>query len=134
MIMKGDFVLENRISESTKETALWEARSADTEPYVGMPVCLDDDFFKFMGAGNIGIECPEPDRDEIMDDMDDNNSETMPNPDNSGNNGMECVVGCPLAMAYVPWQQWETPFDMEEGFRVGTVFPSLDLPFLGGAK
>ena len=36
----------------------------------------------------------------------------------------------PLAMAYVPMQTWEEPYDMEEGFCRGTIFPSLDYPFL----
>ena len=37
----------------------------------------------------------------------------------------------PLAMAYVPWQKWEMPYEPEVGFRRGTIFPSLDLPFIG---
>ena len=36
----------------------------------------------------------------------------------------------PLAMAYVPMQTWEEPYDMEEGFCRGTIFPSLYYPFL----
>lgn len=37
----------------------------------------------------------------------------------------------PLAMAYVPFQQWEKPYDVETGLSRGTVFPSLDKPFIG---
>lgn len=37
-----------------------------------------------------------------------------------------------LAMAYVPDQPWETPYDVNEGLDRGTIFPSLDKPFLGG--
>ena len=37
----------------------------------------------------------------------------------------------PLAMAYVPFQTWETPYELMEGLRQGTIFPSLDKPFLG---
>lgn len=37
-----------------------------------------------------------------------------------------------LAMAYVPAQQWNTLFEMEEGFARGTVFPELEKPFMGG--
>ena len=33
-------------------------------------------------------------------------------------------------MAYVPWQRWQQPYDYEEGFRTGTIFPELNLPFL----
>lgn len=36
-----------------------------------------------------------------------------------------------LAMAYVPWQTWEKPFEMEEGLNNGTIFPGLYKPFLG---
>ena len=38
---------------------------------------------------------------------------------------------CSLAMAYVPFQKWEPIYNEEEGFDIGTIFPSLDLPFLG---
>lgn len=37
----------------------------------------------------------------------------------------------PVAMAYVPFQSWEKTYDMEAGLARGTVFPSLDKPFLG---
>ncbi len=39
---------------------------------------------------------------------------------------------CSLAMAYVPWQKWDPPYDDEKGFMTGTIFPSLDLPFCAG--
>lgn len=161
-----------------------------TEPYVGMPIYLDDSFFDFMGENGM-VECPAPK--ESDDEM--NEAAPMPAPETGGgqtppqvspapgqrpsqpaptptptpapgqrpdcsnggnwdngcnggdrgngdnggnwNNGgtrpMDCVSGCPLAMAYVPWQQWTTTYDMEEGFSAGTIFPELDLPFLGGA-
>ncbi|MGN0613669.1 MAG: spore coat associated protein CotJA [Porcipelethomonas sp.] len=35
----------------------------------------------------------------------------------------------PLAMAYVPFQQWGRTYDVEKGFERGTVFPELDFPF-----
>lgn len=37
----------------------------------------------------------------------------------------------PVAMGYVPWQKWEKPYDLHRGFQIGTIFPSLDKPFLG---
>jgi len=40
----------------------------------------------------------------------------------------------PLAMAYVPMQPWEIPFDPAESLKSGTIFPSLFLPFKGGAR
>lgn len=35
------------------------------------------------------------------------------------------------AMAYVPWQRWQSPYEYEEGLKAGTIFPDLNLPFLG---
>lgn len=36
-----------------------------------------------------------------------------------------------VAMLYVPVQVWETPYDAETGLARGTIFPSLDKPFVG---
>jgi 2-methylcitrate dehydratase PrpD len=38
----------------------------------------------------------------------------------------------PIAMAYVPVQQWSETYKIEDGFCRGTVFPELDLPFSPG--
>jgi hypothetical protein len=35
------------------------------------------------------------------------------------------------AMAYVPFQSWEQPYDPAVGLQRGTIFPGLDKPFLG---
>ncbi|MCM1579172.1 MAG: spore coat associated protein CotJA [Ruminococcus sp.] len=37
----------------------------------------------------------------------------------------------PLAMAYVPYQQWENTYPENTALEKGTVFPCLDFPFLG---
>lgn len=38
----------------------------------------------------------------------------------------------PVGSAYVPWQRFERMFEnLEEAFRVGTIFPELDKPFEG---
>lgn len=37
----------------------------------------------------------------------------------------------PVAMAYIPYQQWETPYESEVALSRGTIFPSLDKPFIG---
>ena len=39
------------------------------------------------------------------------------------------MMGYPVAMAYVPWQQWKTPYDPAKGLSRGTIFEDLDLPF-----
>lgn len=38
----------------------------------------------------------------------------------------------PVGMGYVPIQTWETPMHLEQSFLHGTIFPSLDYPFLMG--
>jgi hypothetical protein len=38
---------------------------------------------------------------------------------------------CSLAMAFVPWQNWERLYNEERAFDTGTVFPSLDFKFCG---
>ncbi len=159
--MKGDFVLEKNTSGLTKGMASQPTCENCTEPYIGMPIYLDDSFFNFRGD-EIGMECPlEEDLQEYMDDYFDdedeimmpNNGGSMPNnggsmPNNGGsmpNNGnnqpnmgngrdVTCLEDWPIAMAYVPWQMWDQVYDMEKGFSVGTIFPDLNLPFLGGAS
>ncbi len=37
-----------------------------------------------------------------------------------------------IAMGYVPWQQWECTYPLGKGLFIGTVFPSLDKPFMIG--
>lgn len=38
----------------------------------------------------------------------------------------------PIAMAYVPWQQLTNVFEnLEEAFKIGTIFPELEKPFKG---
>ncbi|MDD6073407.1 MAG: spore coat associated protein CotJA [Otoolea sp.] len=38
----------------------------------------------------------------------------------------------PIGMGYVPMQRWRQPYSLEQGFRRGTIFPELDLPFMMG--
>lgn len=37
----------------------------------------------------------------------------------------------PVAMAFVPWQEWRKIYREEQGFRRGTIFEELDKPFQG---
>lgn len=39
----------------------------------------------------------------------------------------------PLAMAYVPFQEWGEVYTDEEAFPTGTLFPELNFPFRRGA-
>ena len=65
------------------------------------------------------------------------NQRPMPNPPYPGQmiigpNPMADLGQYPVGMGYVPVQRWETPFPMEHGFQRGTIFPSLDYPFVMG--
>ncbi len=44
------------------------------------------------------------------------------------NKPCECLNELPLAYAYVPYQKFETPYDMEEALKCGTAFPKLNKP------
>ena len=38
----------------------------------------------------------------------------------------------PIAMAYVPWQEFDGMYDdLEKAYCAGTIFPELDKPFTG---
>ena len=39
--------------------------------------------------------------------------------------------GMPIAMAYVPWQEWQNIYEAEKGFHQGTIFEELNKPFNG---
>lgn len=41
------------------------------------------------------------------------------------------ISGMQLAMGYVPLQTWNDVYCVEEALKRGTIFPALDLPFLG---
>ena len=38
-------------------------------------------------------------------------------------------AGLPLAIAAIPMQPWELPYDQTTALSQGTIFPSLNLPF-----
>ena len=67
----------------------------------------------------------------------DMNEMSMPYGDQSKDMVEKAAMPCPkmvLAMAYVPEQMWETPYEVTEGIHRGTLFPALDKPFLGGGN
>ena len=41
------------------------------------------------------------------------------------------LKGTTVAMAYVPWQQWQNIYEICRGFEQGTIFRDLDKPFTG---
>ena len=52
------------------------------------------------------------------------------------NNGNDMIMGCSgtdgvLAMARVPVQPWNQVYDSTTALARGTLFPALDLPYIG---
>lgn len=41
------------------------------------------------------------------------------------------ISGMPIAMAYVPWQEWRNLYPAEKALCRGTIFEELDKQFLG---
>lgn len=41
------------------------------------------------------------------------------------------LCGALVCMAFVPTQEFDTPYDPVLAFSRGTIFPALDKPFLG---
>lgn len=39
------------------------------------------------------------------------------------------IEDMPIAMAYVPWQQWRKIYEPKDALKRGTIFKELDLPF-----
>ena len=66
-----------------------------------------------------------------------NNCETCENTrvmnkfEDCGNSRRDELRGMPLAMGYVPWQNFGCTYQPMEGFHAGTIFPELDKPFYG---
>ena len=44
---------------------------------------------------------------------------------------MDVLGQFPIAMAYVPWQEWRNLYTCEQAIQRGTVFAELDKPFMG---
>ena len=42
-----------------------------------------------------------------------------------------CINSLPLTMAFVPMQKWDDLYSADVGLSRGTIFPSLDKPFMG---
>lgn len=56
-----------------------------------------------------------------------------PPQNNNSNNTSRFPRNAPLAMAYVPFQEWGDVYTDDEAFPIGTLFPDLNFPFMRGA-
>lgn len=62
--------------------------------------------------------------------MADCNMQSMQRP-KPGSCSKDPLFGLSLAIAYVPWQQWNQTYPLDKAMQAGTIFPELDKPFLG---
>lgn len=106
------------------------------EPYVGMTInfdyCTDDFDDEDMPVPHIGDVIPDmgiamPGMRDMMPAECDDMSIANCAPET-------CLESWPIAMAYVPMQQFENLFEAQEGFNQGTIFRDLSLPFMGGQR
>lgn len=116
-----------------------------TDPYIGMPITLGgscpgnwvppnrppmppagngNSSGNGTGAGGSGTQ--QPSRPETPD-----ASNTPNTPPDTRAFDARYLGSLPLAMAYVPMQQWKTTYTLSGGLSRGTIFPELDLPFEG---
>ena len=51
--------------------------------------------------------------------------------DDDCSRGRDMLYGVPLAMGYVPWQNFECTYEPMQGLKAGTIFPELEKPFYG---
>lgn len=51
--------------------------------------------------------------------------------DDDCSRGRDMLYGMPLAMGYVPWQNFECTYEPAQALKAGTIFPELDKPFYG---
>ena len=52
----------------------------------------------------------------------------------NNHNGEKSNVNKLIAMCFVPMQEWEQIYDEDTAYSTGTIFPSLNKPFLGGGR
>lgn len=131
------------------------------EPYIGMPIILGDGAVQNSGNAAEHGKASSVQEARIISDCscrnchvpqpappEEQNRPQTPEPEVPENNGqdgcrpclkdMNCDCGTAVpqqimmpAMAYVPWQKWQQPYDYMKGLETGTIFPDLDLPFSG---
>ena len=82
-----------------------------------------------MNCGcNMAEPCVQPRMKEHCDDGCERNRNRC---DDDCNRGRDMLYGVPLAMGYVPWQNFGCTYQPMEALQAGTIFPELDKPFYG---
>ena len=80
------------------------------------------------GNCDMGESCVQPRMKEQCDDGCDRNRNRC---DDDCSRGRDMLYGVPLAMGYVPWQNFGCAYEPAQALKAGTIFPELDKPFYG---
>ena len=94
-----------------------------TAPYAGPAEAEVPDLS--IKATEMVPELPEMDILDLSGEM----AHVCPEPPEMGEES--CGYCITPAMSYVPMTKWGEPREAEDGFSRGTIFPELDLPFVG---
>ena len=89
------------------------------EPYIGMPIQMG------CSPANRPVQPAPP-----------QTNPAPPVPESGHTSGFDAqfLGSLPLAMTYVPMQQWNAAYMPAEALIHGTLFPDLNLPFEGGTR
>ena len=105
------------------------------DPYIGMPITLGNGWSRpgcnnciNNGTGNMANTGNDMAAGETMGSGNVNGSANMWS---EGTFDSMYLGSLPLAMCYVPMQQWKITYNHQEALERGTLFPELDLPFMG---
>lgn len=93
----------------------------------GLIVLMSDDIFSKLYPSRSASEAISP---FYRPDTDSPHEQEMP-AEKPMQNRTKFPEETPVAMAYVPFQQWGATMTPEAAFDAGTLFPDLDKPFLG---
>ncbi len=113
-----------RPMDGAPSSAFSRSQTWDAATYPYFPMYPMDQMFAPEGSADSSV-FPSP------------SQESMPSWNTGSENCPSTAAGVleqqfPVAMAYVPWQQWQTTYPPERGLVQGTIFPDLDLKFAFG--
>lgn len=84
-----------------------------------------------MNARNMNHGCNTCDNARVADSCDMNCDRNRNRCEDDCSRGRDMLYGVPLAMGYVPWQNFECTYEPAQALQAGTIFPELDKPFYG---
>ena len=80
---------------------------------------------------DVNEPCMNPRMHDNCDDGCERNERNRNRCDDDCSRGRDMLYGVPLAMGYVPWQNFECTYEPMQALKAGTIFPELDKPFYG---